>query len=322
MKTITAFYTPIPFWAGKKLSHRTVERIKNPSNELILKEIFVYENDDYVFKICKSGLFIFGISSRFLTENKVTEFDYLNCIGILFQSAIYTNKIVEHNLVSEVSYNDILMLDKKSESFNSHNLKTVYSSHADLRFRTEEKLNEDMIDELVGKIQVPKRVFNKLNSSLSKIYSNQSYIKKLSVYAKSLSEYQRKNYSNSLILSWFIIEPYLYAEWEKFLDSKNKTNEDESKRINKTRKEYLMNGSQYPISVISNMLELFDVLEFKNFTIIDQVRKNRNRIVHQDELYDCKLEDCKKAIDITREILEKEMRIDLSLKLEPIQLSS
>ena len=55
--------------------------------------------------------------------------------------------------------------------------------------------------------------------------------------------------------------------------------QDGSKRINRERREYLT-GRDFPISLVSNLLELWDVLPFPLFDDINSVRGLRNKIVH------------------------------------------
>lgn len=103
--------------------------------------------------------------------------------------------------------------------------------------------------------------------------------KPLASFAKSLSEYKVGNYETSLVLAWFITETSLSNIWQSHLDSLNREVADGRKRINRSRRDFLT-GRDLPISIVSNMLELFGILDHGLFVDIDTVRGYRNKIVH------------------------------------------
>lgn len=91
---------------------------------------------------------------------------------------------------------------------------------------------------------------------------------------------------------------------------------DGKKRINSDRiRNFEENSRDYSVSVISNILELSDVISFKTFEKIDKIRRVRNRIVHQDEKKPCEAKDCQIAFDIIKEFIKQEVKIDLELNL-------
>lgn len=324
MNKIVAFYTPSPFWAGEKPNDETIERTNNPSTELIFKEEFVYEgNPNYVLRVCKSGLIILEISQDLLSLQKLEILDYLNCIQILFASALKTYRIVIKNHISEISYNDVIKLEKNDNNQNPYKTEFVYSSHAHLRYMIEENIIEEIIDvsTLIGVIEVPQEVFDKLNHNFSIIITNTQYVKYMSTYTKSLSEYQRKNYSICLALCWFIIESYIYSKWSSFLDDKNVVTENGNKKISRNRLDNLKDNRNFGINAICYLFEFFDIWDSDTVNKVLEIKQRRNKIVHNLIDDECKIEDCNKAIKIVKKFFNKEIQINLDLDLKPIEVS-
>lgn len=143
----------------------------------------------------------------------------------------------------------------------------------------------------LNRIEVPNWVFDDLNVKLSMLFNDQRSIKMLAETTKSLSEYKLGNFSTSLVLSWFVIESYISNYWSEFLDSKSEDSffYDENgrridyKRMSRERKDKLVDGKDYTVSVILNILELSNALDFNTFRKINSIRECRNAIIHRDE---------------------------------------
>jgi hypothetical protein len=82
------------------------------------------------------------------------------------------------------------------------------------------------------------------------------------------------------VLAWFITEGSIAKLWERHLHSLNREYENGQKRINRERNDLLV-GRDFTISIVSNLLELWDILPNPLFKDIDAVRKFRNQIVHK-----------------------------------------
>lgn len=97
-------------------------------------------------------------------------------------------------------------------------------------------------------------------------------------------------------------------EVENFLESKNQIFHNGVKRINNERMNMFIKGRDYPISVISNFLEIEGVIQLDLLKKIDKVRGFRNKIVHQDPDYICEPDHC---------VLSMEIAVELTLEGHP-----
>jgi len=159
---------------------------------------------------------------------------------------------------------------------------------------------------------LPIEVFDLLKDNFAAAIRHPFLIQSLASVARSLSQYKVGNYSTSLLLSWFVIEAVINQEWDRFIDSSNRDLENGVKRINAERRKHLSSGPDYPISVVSNLLELADVLPSSDFMRIDQVRRYRNNIVHSKAGFVCVSEHCKMAIQLALDLCTKD-----SFKIQP-----
>lgn len=340
MERFIGFYASKPFWAGEKVNVDDIENIKCHFTESMSHEVFVYDTEEYILKICKDGMFLFQIKeiAKQLNEEMKSDtspdtehtikqwstyLDHLNCIYLLFESSVLKKLKLAYFEISEISNKDAFGVRFENSKFSGCSISELSFAYkfqmgrflSDYRGDISLTLALKSDPRILPRIEIPKIVFDTLHSDFSIIYKNHKNVKMLSEITKSLGEYKIVNYSTALILSWFVIESYLFAYWNKLLDSKNITHDDGSKRISSERREYLL-GRDYPLSVISNMLELFDQTSFETFRKIDKVRKIRNKIVHPDnDESSCGHEICQTAFDIIKEFVRHETGVDLKFNL-------
>ncbi len=160
------------------------------------------------------------------------------------------------------------------------------------------------------RFELHKEIFDKLIEDFDKVFNDYRIISLTSKITKSVSEYKIGNYDTSLVFAWFIIESFLLDKWEDWLKTKNKIYSSRAKRINKERYNKL---KDYPISVISNILELEGGIPLDLFKKIDEIRSKRNKIVHQDQEFRCIDENCRDAFDVIKELFFEKSGIDLNI---------
>ena len=100
-------------------------------------------------------------------------------------------------------------------------------------------------------------------------------------------------------------------KWKTFLENKNKIYENGKKRIDKDRQKKFIDGRDYTMSVISNIMELSDIISFDTFNKTDLVRGYRNKVVHQDHANKCTAKHCDDAIGLALDLLSDELPIKL-----------
>ncbi len=334
MGNYVGFYTSRPFWAGEALELSASHTLEN-FTQLMSEEVRVYEEDEYVLKICKDGCFLFQIKAvsekldarrRFNAIPNLEDelaiwssyLNYLNCIYILFESSFLKHQQHAYFEIAEITNRDAFgtSFENNKQMGSSISQLSFVSGFQMGRYLSDYKQDIPLIMDLriAGRIEVPFVVFDALHSDFSKIYGHAEHIRVLSEVIKSLGEYKVANYSTSLVLSWFVIESYIREYWQKLLTDKNMTFRDGSKRINSDRFENFQ-GRDYPISVVLNVLELSDIIDFEQFKTIDALRKTRNALVHRDQQAICNANDCQQAFKIIKMFIAKETGVDLEMNL-------
>jgi hypothetical protein len=241
--------------------------------------------------------------------------DHVNTLHLLLDSAVLSKLNLALLSLTEVTWRDALIIRFEDgylkggpflpdSSAESHQL-LRYASYC---FRGDPSNDSRIFSRRI----LPIEVFDLLKDNFAAAIRHPFLIQSLASVARSLSQYKVGNYSTSLLLSWFVIEAVINQEWDRFIDSSNRDLENGVKRINAERRKHLSSGPDYPISVVSNLLELADVLPSSDFMRIDQVRRYRNNIVHSKAGFVCGSEHCKMAIQLALDLCTKD-----SFKIQP-----
>jgi hypothetical protein len=290
---------------------------------------YQYTSDVFSLRICRDGMVSLQVCE---VEGKARDdihelvewwgeyLDYLNCLYLLMDSEFINIKQFQYFTFSELRRNDVFRLTFENDQDNSASIATesisgIYQSVHYSRFV--DGLPSGYDPRVQHRVIVPKQVFENLTEKFEFIASDKNLVSLLSGISKSVSEFKIGNYTTSLTLAWFVIESILINKWDKVLDSKNTIYPDHSRRINTKRNEFLMRSD---ISVIANLLELMDDINFPLFQKIDTVRGYRNKIIHQKPDYVCKFEHCSLALEIALELLLEKMPFTVTIPLS-IQLS-
>jgi len=97
----------------------------------------------------------------------------------------------------------------------------------------------------------------------------------LRLLVESFTCIQSSQFIQSFIVSWTIIEKYLYWLWETHL---------REKRINRERREKLTDGSSWNISSVIEMLDVEGVITREDYKALTDLRKKRNDLIHEAEI--------------------------------------
>lgn len=296
-KKYTAFYPTSPFWAGEAAKERKI-----PEDSILLPEIvFIYETDSYSLAICQDGLIMLHVANLEDRVNKARDkddkmtdiqwsawgeyFDYLNALYLIFHTITIELTDAPPWSPMAFSFSDVFrftVTDGKIEGFELYSITTVHARSA-------------LLSEYEDLSVLSKEVFDQLNESFQKVSSDITLVKRLSQIAKAYHEFENGDFSYGLLLAWLTIESIVMEKWNNLLSDKNTTFPDGRERINSKRKQFL-EGRDYPISVVINMLELHDYLTFEEFYKINAIRIYRNKVVHEGPAYICSSEHSEKAI--------------------------
>jgi hypothetical protein len=319
------FYTTKPFWVGEALS------LENGSTCAELKERMAtpalrHTNGDYVLHVCRDGMFVLRVESieRWYKEANSDEagyselgkyLNYMNCIILLFESALA--EVEGRNLFAqELTTKEVIWVEPVDGRFDVVATPAYSAAEAFAGVRTSPLLQDTGREYwLTERFVLRREVFDRLFEYVDRVVGDYRHVLLMAQLMKSLSEYRIPNKETSLILSWFVIETFLQKKWKHWLCSKNQAFEDGSKRINRDRFKDLTEGRDYPISVVSSILELSDVISFSMYKNINYVRGIRNDIVHQEEERKCTYADCQLALQIATSFMSDELGSPLNLTL-------
>jgi hypothetical protein len=320
MTKYLGFYTSRPFFVGKEIDKPLDNTNWIEHNRLMGEKICQYQDTKYKLIFCRDGMILFhlvdfdqilrdkNIKETQFTEKWAIYLDYLNTLYLLLDcnisKSMYDNTLFSYLWITELTFRDVFPVEIEESN------KEYFWILKGCRERYKFEYNQ------FDGISIPIKICDLINNDLGIIINNYRNIKILSNISKSLSEYKIANFSISLVLSWFIIEMFLKKYWDDFLNNKNETFPNEQKRINTDRKNYL-EGRDYTISIISNTLELNDIISYELFKKIDRVRVIRNNIVHKN--IDCSQKDSALALEIIEQFINKEMSINISFNTSLIE---
>lgn len=292
----TAFYPSRPFWACSKPDFSSRER-DGWFNDQMAEEVFSCETDTYTIKICRDGRIMLRIEA--LEEDQEQDrlgriedivrrwgeyLDFLNAFYLLLDSAMLEIANFAYFNLHEITNRDAFRVRYEDGKSVSENIATesiasvfqmgryVSSSLHGVPIEHDPKITMRQV--------VPIEVIQHASTMFASVISSPGAEKDLASFAKGLGEYKVGNYETSLVLAWFIIEGSTAYLWERHLDSLNRKYENGQKKINRERRDLLV-GRDFTISMVSNLLELWDVLPNSLFKDMDAVRGFRNRIVHK-----------------------------------------
>jgi hypothetical protein len=290
-----AFYPSRPFWAVSKIDFQTPIGDTWFTSQMS-EVVYSTGSEEFSLKVCRDGQILLQVK-RLKREDVVNAsvsiedmvscwgeyLDYLNTFYLLLDSAVIEiDKLAYFNL-HEITTHDafgITFEDEKelSKSVPTESIASVFQMARYLSsYRNDIPLEYD--SRLSLRQVISTDAISHAGNQFTHVFSKSGSQKLLASFAKSLSEYKIGNYETSIVLAWFITEAIINELWNNHLKYLNKDLSGGKKRINCKRREFLI-GTEFTVSIKTNLLELFDILESDLFEEIDRVRGYRNKIVH------------------------------------------
>ena len=326
-----AFYSSRPFWAGKAIDFDTVMTPKQFTREMSAV-VFSHDTDDFRLRVCRDGMVmlqVFELEAEAEAddggklrpiEEKVAWWgrylDYLNCLYLLLDSATIRVASLAYFELSEITNKDGFRVyyengKRSGEQIASQSIASYYQLG---RYASMYPIDPRADPRMFARQPLQREIFDALFATFSAATRDVSLLRNLAAVTKSIAEYKVGNYGTSLVLSWFVCETQLSVAWRAFLDASNREFPDGSRRVSGDRRNTLT-GRDYPISVVSNLLELSGTLPFKTFRTVDAVRGYRNRVVHQDPGFMCGPAHCQQAIGLALELALKDSDVQVTPNL-------
>ena len=331
-KSYTAFYSSHSFWAGSKIDFPV-----SPTDEWFYRQmsevVYAVNPEEFSLKVCRDGQILLqvkklearkdgsNLSKPIPMKDRVglwSEYlDFLNTFYLLLASAVFdVDKLACFNL-HEITIRDAFRVafDDEDEPspgvLSSESLATTFIMGRHLSSYTGRPIGAD--SRLSFREVISIEAISYAREQFALVISQSGCEKVLASFAKSISEYKIGNYEISIVLAWFITETIVNDLWSTHLDNLNKDLQDSSKRINADRKKFLT-GTDFTISIVTNLLELFGVLEGDWLKKVDKVRKCRNSIVHTNTSSPG-VDEAVLAIAVAQEMIARKWKIALNLDL-------
>ena len=163
-----------------------------------------------------------------------------------------------------------------SYSFSSiRMLQGDISSRPFLRSRT---VQESRIREIISKAE--------------EVYDDQKLVEELRLYIESFTHLKDSEYGQSFILSWTIIERFLYELWNEKLNEMD---------IDESRHAKLLNTAQWSADYLLEVLSLTDDISDPQYEEFSELKAKRNRYTHKGKAIS--REDAERCLTRAREIV-------------------
>jgi len=262
----------------------------------MVEEVYSIETEAYALRVCRDGRIMIRIEDLEREEDPdhpepIEEtvrtwgkyLDYLNAFYLLLDSSTIEIISLGYFNLHEITNRDAFRVryeDGRSvgENIAIESIASVFqmgrylsSYQSGIPIEHDPKLSMRQV--------IPIEVLEDASGKFAEVVASPGLEKLIASFAKSLSEYKIGNYETSVVIAWFIVERGITRIWEKHIKGMNVEFSGGKKRINRERRDFLT-GRDFSMSIVSNMLELGELLPFEVFEDIDTVRGLRNKIVH------------------------------------------
>lgn len=290
-----------------------------------------YESDTYTLILCRDGRFMLRVDAleQRIAGLNVSEgfhetvslwgeyLDFLNALYLLFDSALLEVSSITLFTLNELTRRDVFREVIEGGRTTSEGLQTesVVSYYQMCRYISsyQQDLPVSMDHRILQRMLAPEASVRRAFDNFQRVMARPGTEKILASYSKGLSEYKIGNYETAVVLSWFIIEAAVVGIWKRHIDGMNRDMEGGTRRINAERKK-LLTGRDFTLSMISQLLELWDVLPNDLFRNIDAVRQTRNAIVHRSAT-SISAAETQLALNTAMEMIGRESQITIPVNL-------
>lgn len=340
MTQFLCFYPSRPIWAIDALTDldwlprdgHAPESDKGRKFRMNMSEpVMKYESSTYTLILCRDGRFMLRVDAleqRIASLNSANYvdrtiglwgeyLDFLNALYFLFDSALSETAHTSLFTLNELTWKDVFReVTDGAKTITEHcpteSMVSYYQKCRNIsNFDQDIPLSAD--DRFFRRMIAPEASVRLTFDNFHKTMAQPGTEKSLASYSKGLSEYKIGNYETAVVLSWFIIEAAVVSMWRRHIGDMNREMGCGALRINAERKKFLT-GRDFSLSVISNLLELWDVLPNDLFRNIDAVRRTRNDIVHRT-VTSISVEETQLALNTAKDMIVRETTIPLTVNL-------
>ena len=312
------FYTNRPFWAISKPDFSITQTLLQftPAMSEVVAE---YEDTYYKLRFCRDGLVLFHSKFQNLDFKNVLE--YLNALYVLIESESEKWFFGRTFTIGEINSGDVIpytMHDKVIKGVNTSCVSFEKLHEYNARFLPfyipvdikKVDLNGEFWPNLIkhtiisdpriksreGRV-LSKELFDGINTTFSQVVKNYTSVTLLAQMTKALEQFNNARYDISLILSWFVIETYLYNLYKAKVVKNISAGDEEISSVE-----------------LLKVLNQRRVLSYDLVGDIHKIRILRNAIVHNTFESQTTAQDALLAFEIIKKFIAQDIGLTLNLK--------
>jgi hypothetical protein len=312
------FYMQKPFWTLSKPNFTETSFYQQFSGKM--SEVMVEFNEQYyTLRFCRDGLIMF--SSKFQNLDFTHVLEYLNALSVIIESEMEKWTFSSFTPVIELNSKHVIphtIENTTIRSYNSsrNNSETLHQYHG--RFLEYylpldyKKLNWNDVfwpGFIKHTVQVDARIkaregrvlsleqCTQINNTFKRLVSNYNSIMLLAQMTKAIDQFQNGHYDISVIMSWFIIESYIFTLYQNRVLQGLSTIEQEISS-----------------SEILKILQQRKILSYDFVGDIHKIRIMRNQITHNTFEAKTTATEALLALAIIQQFIRQDIAIDIELK--------
>ena len=128
--------------------------------------------------------------------------------------------------------------------------------------------------------------------------------------SKAVCEFKKTNFRLTIVLCWFVVEAVLKDRYSEYLANLPNSNQ----RINSDRRNFL-EGRDVTAGVMSNILELVDIINIDELRKIDKLRQLRNDVAHSINKKEINMAEARDSLSLVATMIFSGTGLELPLNL-------
>ena len=310
------FYPHRPLYARSQPDYAALSALE--ISRTLAESVFSFDTPTATMRVCRDGLCLVSFKTTYAAR---TIKEHLNCLYVLLSSHAADYKFESFLPLTELTLEDILVchyagdrlvqaeLDGVNERTRTQFLTRYLTTHLPIQPSKFDFIPGGFWDKL-GKathlhaqpLQIrnnrvlPEAVYRAAATDYTRLSTDSLFVSILASLTQSLGHYETKNYAESLIFSWFVIEAYLYELY--------------ARKVARAQPEESLSAS-----VLIRELKTARILPYEVGNDLHTIRLARNRVVHDKFRTSPDPAPAALAIEALKEFIRRDVGLNLNLPL-------
>ncbi len=323
----TYFYTNPPFWAGEEPNWAELE-LRPDFEEYFSEIVSSHSKDGIIVRVARDGMVEIShekLEGQVKGENEPADFEhgaklwneYLKLCNIY--TLILDGVTVREKKSAQFEFREITSTDAQRTTYEENNQtsagippNSVVGHYFMQRFRSTHRPGLPLRASfgLTSRWPLPLTILQSTFELFIAVCASPSLSESIYSLSKAISEFKKTNYRLTIVLSWFIVEAILKDTYSTYLTNLR----DSSSRINADRRKFL-EGRDFTAGVMSNILEIAEVIDISVLKRIDKLRQLRNDVAHSLNRRNIDMLEALESLQLAIELILKDTTLEMSLNL-------